>query len=706
MKSLSKLLVLLILTLAVVGVALTPITLEKNGVQFLYFEERLQKFTPEASMFVTVDENVDGDTISIDYQGGTEYVRFIGVDTPETVHPTKPVEYFGKEASDFTKKIIPEGTTIVITMDNEDRDRYNRLLRYVWFSVNYQGKEFWVLHDLVLILNGYGKAYTYFPFRKDYMDVFTFAEDYAVKHSLGMWKEPSRVGMPANFTPAKQEKLISISDAKQLPDYQVVEVEGVITVPPGALDVNILFVQDETAGVEVYGKGIDFSRLGIETGNHVRIKGMTYTHRKNREITVNIPSAITILGKAEVHKPLVIKTNQINDTALQGLLVTTTGKLVKKDPPKYYIDDGSGEGIVYIRTNTGINLTKVKLGSEMTITGVLGQYEWLHELWPRWPEDIVTEDFEPPIITMCTLQSTNVLDVVLNEPVMPEFVIPNKTIRHKWNQIISAKLSENGKIIRLTLQSETNSGVVYLRGVKDLRGNMQNIFKHTYSLNREKRILFDEGHGQTAGNADWTIDGAYSDFADKLKEKGYLVDKTVVPLDYFSLAQYDVLVIPEPNRPYKEKEIDALLRYVREGGSVFFIADHGGANRNGNGWDAVRVFNQFVHEFGISFDGNDLSIAPNTEIEDSPLTQNIDEVGLWNGSTITLAKPQIHVAIKANGKPYVVYGSYVNGKFAAIGDSSPFDDGTGAPGKMLYNGWFMYDDSKLALNIIEWLAAK
>ena len=705
MKCLSRFLIFLILTLAVVGVALTPITLEKNGAQFLYFEEWLEKFTPEASMLVTVNKNVDGDTISIDYQGRTEYVRFIGVDTPETVHPKKPVEYFGKEASEFTKTIMPEKSTIAITTGNEDRDSYNRLLRYAWFSVDYKSKEFWVLHNLVLILNGYGKAYTYFPFRKDYMDAFIFAEDYAMKNSLGMWKDPSRIGMPAIFTPAKQEKLISISDAKRLPDYQVVEVEGIVTVPPGAFDINILFIQDETAGVNIYGNGVDLSTLGIEAGDRVRIKGMTYTHRKNREITVNIPSAITVLGKSEVPEPLVIKTNQINDTALQGLLVITTGKLVKEDPPKYYIDDGSGEGIVYIRTNTGINLTKVKPGSEITVTGVLGQYEWLHELWPRWPEDIITEDFDPPIITMCTLQSTNVLDVVLNEPVMPESVIPNKTIRLRGNQILRAELSENSRIIRLTLQSETDSGAVYLWGVKDLKGNMQNIFKYTYSLNREKRVLFDEGHGQTAGNADWTIDGAYSDFADALKEKGYLVDKTVVPFDYYSLAQYDVLVIPEPNQPFDKTEIDALLKYVREGGSVFFIADHGGADRNRNGWDAVKVFNQFVpNTFGISFDGNDLVITPDREIEMTPLTEGIEEVGLWNGCTITLTKPEIHVAAKAYGKPYVVYGSYANGKFAAIGDSSPFDDGTGTPGKMLYNGWFMYDDSKLALNVVDWLS--
>lgn len=696
----------LIVLLAIVGLALTPINLEKNGTQFLYFEEWLHEFTSDSPMFVNVVKNVDGDTIAVNYKGNTEFVRFIGVDTPETVHPRKPVEYFGKEASDFTKALLPAGSTIALTMDNEDRDRYDRLLRFIWFSVKYKGEEFWVLHNLVLVLNGYAKAYTYFPFRQDYMNAFVFAENYAIEHCLGMWKEPSRVGMPASFVPSKtKDSVLPIMEAKKLPDYKVVEVEGVVTVPPGPFDVNILFIQDETGGINIYGKGVDLSTLGIEYGDLVHVKGMLYTHRKNREITVNVPTAITILGKGEIPGPLIIKTKQINDSELQGMLVQTTGKLIEMDPPKYYIDDGSGKGLIYIRTNTGIHLTKVKLGSEITVTGVLGQYEWLHELWPRWPEDIVTEDFDPPTIVMCTLQSPKVLDVVLNEAIMPESVIPNKTIRVKNNRILSVEISENKKIIRLVLESETSSGAVFLLGVKDLNGNMQNIFKRIYSINREKRVLFDEGHGQTAGNADWTIEGGYSDFAEELKEEGYLVDRTLVPLDYFTFCQYDVFVIPEPNRPFDDSEIEALVRFVEEGGGVFFIADHGGADRNGNGWDAVRIFNDFVPDiFGIKFDGNDLVIVPVTEIEDTPLTEGVEEVGLWNGSTITITRPEIHVAVEAYGKPYVVYGNYGEGRFVAIGDSSPFDDGTGAPGKNLYNGWFMYDDSNLAINIVKWLS--
>lgn len=79
----------------------------------------------------TVTEVVDGDTLTVRLSGRTETVRLIGIDTPETVHPTKPVECFGPEASAFTKSLLPPGTEVSLVRDAEARDRYGRLLAYV-----------------------------------------------------------------------------------------------------------------------------------------------------------------------------------------------------------------------------------------------------------------------------------------------------------------------------------------------------------------------------------------------------------------------------------------------------------------------------------------------------------------------------------------------------------------------------------------------
>ncbi len=122
-----------------------------------------------------VSRTIDGDTIRL---SNGERVRLIGVDTPETKHPRKPVQCFGKEASAFTRKMVQK-RYITLEFDWQLRDRYGRLLAYVYrssdkFFLNYQ-----------LVRQGYGFAYTRYPFK--YMKKFVAAERYARQHKLGLW---------------------------------------------------------------------------------------------------------------------------------------------------------------------------------------------------------------------------------------------------------------------------------------------------------------------------------------------------------------------------------------------------------------------------------------------------------------------------------------------------------------------------------------
>ena len=80
---------------------------------------------------VDVVNAVDGDTIDVMLRNKKTRIRLLGVDTPETVHPQKAVEKFGKEASDFTKKIL-NGKIVWMTFDHELLDKYGRTLAYIW----------------------------------------------------------------------------------------------------------------------------------------------------------------------------------------------------------------------------------------------------------------------------------------------------------------------------------------------------------------------------------------------------------------------------------------------------------------------------------------------------------------------------------------------------------------------------------------------
>jgi micrococcal nuclease len=75
---------------------------------------------------------VDGDTLVVRIGGGEERVRLIGIDTPESVRPDAPVECWGPEASATTGELLPEGTPVRLERDREPRDRFDRLLAYVY----------------------------------------------------------------------------------------------------------------------------------------------------------------------------------------------------------------------------------------------------------------------------------------------------------------------------------------------------------------------------------------------------------------------------------------------------------------------------------------------------------------------------------------------------------------------------------------------
>ena len=80
----------------------------------------------------TVVSIVDGDTVVIDLDGSHERVRLLGIDTPETVHPTRPVECYGEESTQRITELIPPGTEVRLERDVEGRDHFGRLLRYLF----------------------------------------------------------------------------------------------------------------------------------------------------------------------------------------------------------------------------------------------------------------------------------------------------------------------------------------------------------------------------------------------------------------------------------------------------------------------------------------------------------------------------------------------------------------------------------------------
>jgi endonuclease YncB( thermonuclease family) len=149
----------------------------KKGVAPADFENFSAKNFPKNCKWFDIKSVSDGDTIVL---GDDTKVRFVGIDTPETVHPTKPVQYCGKEASDWTKKIFEGSEKVCLIYDklSDKRDTYGRRLAYPFTEEG-------IDTTAELLQLGLARGYFYFPFSRK--EEFRFYHDQAKKLQKGVW---------------------------------------------------------------------------------------------------------------------------------------------------------------------------------------------------------------------------------------------------------------------------------------------------------------------------------------------------------------------------------------------------------------------------------------------------------------------------------------------------------------------------------------
>ncbi|MFJ8199350.1 hydrolase [Streptomyces sp. NPDC096152] len=270
------------------------------------------------------------------------------------------------------------------------------------------------------------------------------------------------------------------------------------------------------------------------------------------------------------------------------------------------------------------------------------------------------------------------------------------------------------------------------------------------------RILFDNAHAETAGNADWIIStsqpdplgqnsspsaetdwtGALSSWGVALQKAGGYSLKTLPSGSSLSyggssstdLANFDTLVLPEPNTMFTSAEKTAIMNFVKNGGGLFMISDHTGADRNNDGYDAVEILNDLMTNnsvdstdpFGFSIDSLSISSDHPAAINDStdPVLHgsfgDVTKSLIASGTTATL-KPADNAGVKGllyrtgysgNTGAFFATSTFGSGRVAFWGDSSPVDDGTGQSGNTLYDGWndSSATNAPLALNATAWLA--
>jgi micrococcal nuclease len=147
----------------------------RAAVELLVGKVRQEAAPTPSEPLRTVERVVDGDTVVLD---GKEKFRLIGINTPETVDPRRPVQKFGKEASARAKSLL-EGKPVRVEYDAERKDRYGRTLGYLFLEDG-------TFVNLSLVEEGYATAYRYPP-NVRYADRFREAERRAREGRRGLW---------------------------------------------------------------------------------------------------------------------------------------------------------------------------------------------------------------------------------------------------------------------------------------------------------------------------------------------------------------------------------------------------------------------------------------------------------------------------------------------------------------------------------------
>lgn len=183
-------------------------------------DDEKNKMNTNRVINATVMKNIDGDTLKVKLENGKEEtVRFLLVDTPETKHPRLGIQPFGPEASAFTKKYASEGKKIQLELDVSEREKYGRLLAYVWVDGQ--------MLNRLLVEQGLARvAYVYAPNTK-YIDYLREFQTKAQANKNGIWSvedyatdkgfDKNKTAKPVTPPPAQKQSQPAPAEAQPNP---------------------------------------------------------------------------------------------------------------------------------------------------------------------------------------------------------------------------------------------------------------------------------------------------------------------------------------------------------------------------------------------------------------------------------------------------------------------------------------------------------
>jgi RecJ-like exonuclease len=160
-------------------------------------------------------------------------------------------------------------------------------------------------------------------------------------------------------------------------------------VEPGLLGSKVFYIQDSSAGIQIYFSKEDFPQ--VKLGDEVSITGKVSEAQNEKKINVSEKADIEVKGQKGAPVPQEIRTGDLEEKH-EGQLAQISGEIAKTSGNVFYVDDGSGQAKVYINKNTNIEKPKMEKGDAVTIIGVASETSSGYRVLPRYQTDLKSGD--------------------------------------------------------------------------------------------------------------------------------------------------------------------------------------------------------------------------------------------------------------------------------------------------------------------------
>lgn len=204
--------------------------------------------------------------------------------------------------------------------------------------------------------------------------------------------QSSSSGKKSSTTTKKEKQIIetTLEKIKEFESGELVKVKGVVAVKPGVLGAQYFYIVG-SPGIQIYNYKKDFPNLQV--GDYIEVSGELSVVSGEQRIKTKISEDMKILEHRAAPSAEKLSCEKITDESV-GQLVSVTGEVVERKSSIIYLDDGTDEVVVYIKTSTGINPKSIKEGEIISVIGIVGRTKSGVRVMPRSNDDIIKKDIE------------------------------------------------------------------------------------------------------------------------------------------------------------------------------------------------------------------------------------------------------------------------------------------------------------------------